>query len=372
MKKLVIATDSFLPRWDGVARFLKEIIPKLSKKYNITVLAPNFGSAIKGFENVRVVRFPILNFQVGDYPPAKLPFSKLKPYIKEADIVWTQSLGSIGASSIIYGKRYKKKVIAYTHSVEWELVSKAVKHFQGITRLITKLFARYLYNKCDALLVPTPNVGAIFRANKIKTPKLVVNLGLDSDKFIPPKDKRLAKKRLNIPPSSRVIGFVGRIVREKDLKTLVKAFRKLKKDNPDLHLLVVGGGILKEFKDIRRKRDAHFTGSKDNVLPYLQAMDVYVLPSLTETTSLSTLEAMSTGLAVITTRVGSIPTYIINKENGLFFKKRSSKDLVKKLELLLKNPPLIAQLGKEARKTIIKRFSWTRTVNEIDDILSSF
>ena len=48
MKRLLITTDSFLPRWDGIARMLSEIIPKLSQKYEITVVAPKFiGKSVK-------------------------------------------------------------------------------------------------------------------------------------------------------------------------------------------------------------------------------------------------------------------------------------------------------------------------------------
>ena len=58
MKKLLIATDNFLPRWDGIARFLNEIIPRLSEDFDITVVSPNFGK-IPEMEGVRFVSFPI-------------------------------------------------------------------------------------------------------------------------------------------------------------------------------------------------------------------------------------------------------------------------------------------------------------------------
>ena len=51
-KKLVISTDCFLPRWDGIARFLLEIIPRLSRYYDITVIAPKFEGTLKGFEKI--------------------------------------------------------------------------------------------------------------------------------------------------------------------------------------------------------------------------------------------------------------------------------------------------------------------------------
>ena len=79
------------------------------------------------------------------------------------------------------------------------------------------------------------------------------------------------------------------------------------------------------------------TGSKDNVVPYLQAMDIYVLPSLTETTSISTLEAMSCGLPVVVTPVGYVKNYIHDGKNGLFFPKKNSGILARKINELIKD-----------------------------------
>src|SRR3989338_4829140 len=86
MKKLLIATDSFLPRWDGVARFLSEVIPKLSKKYMITVLAPEFPGPPVEYDGVKIIRFKTFNFQVNAYTPAKPNLKLVKQQVKEADI----------------------------------------------------------------------------------------------------------------------------------------------------------------------------------------------------------------------------------------------------------------------------------------------
>jgi len=107
------------------------------------------------------------------------------------------------------------------------------------------------------------------------------------------------------------------------------------------------------------------TGFVDNVVPYLQAMDIFVMPSLTETTSLSTIEAMSCGLPVIATRVGDIKNYIIPKKNGLFMGKSNHYILKKKLERLLDDKYLRSTLGHNARETVVRKFSWRDTISNI-------
>ena len=102
----------------------------------------------------------------------------------------------------------------------------------------------------------------------------------------------------------------------------------------------------------------------------LQAMDIYVLPSLTETTSISTLEAMSCGLPVVVTPVGYVKHYIKDGKNGLLFPKKNSGMLAKKLNLLIKEERLRNKLGAEARKTVIKSFNWEKTVKGIEKALN--
>ena len=108
-EKLLIATDSFLPRWDGVSRFLSKIIPRISKEYDVTILAPKFKGKLKKL-NAELIRFPLINIQFGDISFAKPSIKKIKEEIKKADLVWAQTIGPIGAPAIHYAKKYKKPV----------------------------------------------------------------------------------------------------------------------------------------------------------------------------------------------------------------------------------------------------------------------
>ncbi|MBN2112130.1 glycosyltransferase family 4 protein, partial [Candidatus Woesearchaeota archaeon] len=252
---------------------------------------------------------------------------------------------------------------------EWELFSKAVKYFKRFVHKASGAFARYCYKRCQLLLIPSSDVGRILKENRIKTQTKVVHLGADVAKFIPPIDKKKAKKLVKINPRYNVIGFCGRIGREKDLPTLYNAFSKLSKIRTDIKLLIVGSGLKETEKALLEDKNIILAGSKDNVVPYLQAMDIYVLPSLTETTSISTLEAMSCGLAVVVTPVGYVKHYVKDNENGLFFPKKNSGILAQKINMLLKSEKLRLKLGEEARKTIVQKFSWEKTVEELEKVL---
>jgi len=372
MKKLLIATDSFLPRWDGIARFLNEIIPKLSDKYEITVIAPRFKGKLKDLKNIKIIRIPLSRIHVGDYTLARISIKKIISAVKQADIVWTQTIGPIGMPSILIARFFKKPIAAYIHSLEWELFSKSLSPKNPFRKLIysfTKLITRKLYNKCSLLLVPSLEVAEILNWHSIRTKKRVVHLGTDTLKFSPPEDKSIAKKKIGINPKHLVIGFTGRIGREKNIVTLYRAFLRVRKLYNNLTLLIIGKGV-KELKlMLESKKDIIVVESADNIVPYLQAMDIYVMPSLTETSSLSTMEAMSCGIAVVSTPVGYIKGYIKNNYNGLFFNKKNSYELSKKISDLLNNKNLRIKLGENARKTIIAFYNWDKTTNGINKVL---
>ena len=81
---------------------------------------------------------------------------------------------------------------------------------------------------------------------------------------------------------------------------------------------MVGDGTKKQVKEFKKIKNCKVTGFVPDVHEYLKAMDIFVMPSLTETTSLATLEAMACGLPVIATKVGYIKNYLVRNHNGLF------------------------------------------------------
>jgi glycosyltransferase involved in cell wall biosynthesis len=101
-------------------------------------------------------------------------------------------------------------------------------------------------------------------------------------------------------------------------------------------------------------------------------MDIYVLPSLLETTSLTTLEAMSCGVAPVCTPVGYVKHYIDEKRNGLLFPKQNALVLALKLSWLIREQRVRQALAHAARKTVEKDFSWEMTLQSVREVLGRF
>jgi len=104
-------------------------------------------------------------------------------------------------------------------------------------------------------------------------------------------------------------------------------------------------------------RSVTLVGASDRVPEILNAMDVFVLPSLGEGMSNTLLEAMSCGLPVLASRTGGNPEVVVDRESGWLFAPGNSDDLADQLEYLAASLETRRQLGKNARERAVQLFS---------------
>ncbi len=364
MKNILIATDCYLPRWDGIARFLSELIPPLTEKFTITVIAPDFEGQSVPDERIKMIRIKTYNFQIGDYRPPKIKANLIMKEVLENDIIFAQTVGPIGATAIRYGKKNNKKVVSYVHSLEWELFAKSIsdkKAVQSSVHHITKRFVKRVYSKCDLLLVPSPAVADVVKSIGISTKTETAKLGVDTKKFSPSRKK----------PGIRItIGYAGRIGREKDIPTLLKAWKIIREKRDDTDLMIVGEGIT-SYDDEIKALGVIRVGSTNNMAEYLKKMDLYVLTSLTETTSLSTLEAMSCGVPAIVTGTGETKIYVKEGRTGWKFQRGNHEELASKILNIIKDRKRMARVGKAARQMVIRDYNWKLTVAKITEVFEN-
>ena len=370
--RLLIASDTFLPRWDGISRFLAEIIPRLKHKFDITVIAPDLGpTPAESSSHFRLVKLPLSSIKVGDFRFPKAKYSIIKKEVEGCDIVFTQTIGPIGMAVISAAEKQDKRVVAFVHSIEWELatMSVGIEFLKSQSFAISKGIVRNVYKKVDLLVFPSQSIAELFTWHQVGGDKEVIHLGVDTKRFSPPESKEVAKKKFLIDKDKFVIGSHGRIAREKDLMTLLRAFLIVKKRYPETILLIVGDGVPSIKKKLESVRGVMLQGATDNVVPYVQAMDLFCLTSLTETTSLTTLEAMACGVPVIANKVGFVKEYLKDGKNGLFFIGKDSYDLSKKIMSVIKDAELRKRLSVNGRKFTEKEFDWAITAEKLQETL---
>ena len=135
-----------------------------------------------------------------------------------------------------------------------------------------------------------------------------MNNGIGAQKFAPRRARPAAKEKMGLADKVIVL-FMGRLAEQKSLPTLLNSFAVAHKSIPDLPLLLLGDGparpaLEEQARSLGLTNSVTFAGSQRDVMPYLEAADMFALPSLAEGISNSLLEAMSAGLACVATPVG--------------------------------------------------------------------
>ena len=371
-RRLLLVSDTYLPQIDGTVRFIEEFVKHCKNDFEITLLVPKFSDKENKL-GVKAIFLPVSRLiePLPTYPSIKLNLGnliKIKRAVKDSEIIFAQGPALLSYLAVYYARRYKKKAVFYTHVLPWELLDKSKSSFfwRTIAKMVRKI-SIYFYNKCDEVYLPYYDLEEQLKSYGIKTKTYITRLGIDIERFTLTKNKEASKKKVKIDEKKFVIGYVGRISKEKNLSILLEAFKKI--EVPNISLLLVGSGADSLVNQFKETKNCVVTGFVNNVPDYLNAMDIFVMPSLTETTSLATLEAMSCGLPVIATKVGFIKSYLVKDHNGIFFPRDSATMLALKIEQLMKDSELMRTLGTNARKMVAYSFSWERSVNKIKRLL---
>jgi glycosyltransferase involved in cell wall biosynthesis len=206
--------------------------------------------------------------------------------------------------------------------------------------------------------------------------------GIDTTRFRPVdgRGKAELRRRLELP-SGPIVVYTGRLSEGKGLDWLLRVWADVVREHRDAHLLIVGGGqgfgadietrLRMAASELGIEDRVTFTGLVANVPEYLQAADIFVLPSRSENLPLSLLEAMSCGLPSVATAVGGIVDIIEGGENGLLVPYDDDAALFGALTELLGSEGLAGRLAEEGRATVLERFDIGTVAARYRDVFST-
>ena len=165
--------------------------------------------------------------------------------------------------------------------------------------------------------------------------------------------------------------FAATWIERKGTQDLVAAFSQLAEKHPALSITVLGGGvsddaIKRSFPDRLQPRISSCYAKDDREAAQLFAdADVFVLPSLFEGTPLTLIEAMASGLPIVTTGICGMKDIIRNGENGLLVPTRSPESIVDAIDRLLRSAEMRTRLGRAARAEALASYSWARAADPV-------
>lgn len=232
---------------------------------------------------------------------------KIKEFFKEHhdyNVVHMNS-GSKNYPVLKYAKKYGISVrIAHSHNVDFQTNSKAQKLMGNAFKILLKKYATDYFG-CSK------EAGIWLFGEKVANQNnfSVMPNAIDYDKFKSNSEiRKNIRTSLNIKDDEFVVGHVGRFTHQKNHVFLINMFDLVFKQNPKFKLLLVGDGELKEdiknqIKNLGIEKSIIFTGFKTNANDFMQAMDIFVMPSEFEGLGIVLIEAQANGMKCFASNV---------------------------------------------------------------------
>lgn len=166
-----------------------------------------------------------------------------------------------------------------------------------------------------------------------------------------------------------VIGTVGRLIEQKGISILIRAFNDVRKLYPDSYLVIAGAGPERDFLEALVNRldltgQVEFLGYRRDISALMEHFDLFVFPTYGEGFGLVLLEAMAWEKPIVASHTTSIPEIVIDRETGLLVPPGDPEALARAICVLLEDPQWRAAMGARGRLRLDRFFTVERMVEE--------
>ncbi len=232
------------------------------------------------------------------------------------------------------------------------------------------LIDKWMAERADHLLAVSETARDYMRdIDKIRSPIDVVYLGFDFDRFAPNAGLRATiREEFGFADDDLVIGYVGNFAPGKGHVQLIEAYAEIVRTIPNARLLLLGRGKLTEVDDAIGRlglgRRITFAGWREDTHACLNAMDIFVQPSLSEAFSQVLIEAMGVGLPAVATGVGSAREVIEDGISGLIVPPDDIGAIASAISDLAANPEHRDSIAETGQRFVRRNFTVQRMIDE--------
>jgi glycosyltransferase involved in cell wall biosynthesis len=380
--RIAFFTDSFPPTHDGVAETTAALSGELAARGHqltvFTVRLPGEKRLERLPNGVNVRRH--LAIAAPSYPQyrvALLPYAPLFLSRRRFDVIHIHTPGFVGLAGYLAARRWGLPAICTFHSDLGGMLAGAGR--TSIARAFFREWARFnldLCLSCDAATAPTLAACAQLTAARTpRRPPVVIENGVDIGRFRPEATSPDWHDRLGVSPDRPFVTFLGRLTRDKGVLRFLDAMGDLPSKVPSF-AIVGGAGPLGPAVTARFAPGARLAnrGRFVGVVPdpekaaLLAQSRVFVLTSLSDTSSVALLEAMACGAACVVTNRGG-PAEIARRSGaGILVDPEDILALRQAIQELLLNPARAAGLAQRGRIWVTAEASIERTANRFDHL----
>lgn len=235
---------------------------------------------------------------------------------------------------------------------------------------------KYYSDKNDVFLTVSNKIKDVLIEDGLDPEKIITAYsGIDLKKFEKLPNPSYLVKEFTIPKKSVVLGNVAALVDHKDHQTLLKAIALIKTEKSFVFLILGEGELEDKLRKLTSELDIQnkvtFTGFRKDVLAFYNIFDIFTLTSKEEGLGTSVLDAMASGLPIVTTNAGGITEMVEHKKGALVSEIGDSKQLAEYYTRLIEDENLRIEFG-NYNKEHVKKFSVIETVKKTIQVYNLF
>ena len=199
----------------------------------------------------------------------------------------------------------------------------------------------------------------------------VIRLGIPLAERLADESAADYRRLYGIPREAFVVGWVGRMTGVKSTGAVLEIVRAARDEGVDAVLCMVGDGpdrvrLEQLAHELGIARSCFFVGYQEDVAGYYRLFDAFVLPSVTEGTPVSAIEALASGTPVVANRVGGVPDVVRDGVDGFLVEAGDVRGAGRRLAELAGDPKLRARMGEAGRARVLDRYAVSRLVDDVD------
>jgi glycosyltransferase involved in cell wall biosynthesis len=283
--------------------------------------------------------------------------------------------------------RHGRYDVVHTHLFQADVIGRIAAILAGVPAIVKSLHNMGEWKKWHHLLIDrwlsrvTNRViccSARLRQSAIQQERLdparvtTIYHGVDVKRFDLAVDRAKYLRQLDLDPSRRVVGTVGRPIAEKGHEHLLDAIPQILAAHPDVQFLIVGEGRSRRALMERAAREGlsqvRFIGARSDIPELLAVMDVFVFPSVLEGLGIAVLEAMAAGVPVVASDIRPISEMIAHDSTALLVEPKNPAALAAAVNRLLSDDALQRSLRSNARDRVRSEFTEWKMVRSIEAV----
>ncbi|MBN1288709.1 MAG: glycosyltransferase family 4 protein [Actinobacteria bacterium] len=318
-------------------------------------------------------------YRVGDYPP-RIPQEDWVPWTLQLNIALLERsislMNDLGSVDVIHAHdwlvahaasglkhAYQVPLVATIHATEY---GRHQGHLPGpMNRLIHQIEWWLTFESVRTICCSQYMADQVEKIFELPTDKIdIIPNGIDTSSFKHDVNVDLHRRKY-VPSGDKLVFFVGRLVYEKGIQTVIEAMPVILKEVPDVTFVVAGTGphmnqLRAMTHELGLDRKVRFTGYIDNdtLSAFYKYADLTVVPSLYEPFGMVVLESMAMGTPTIVADTGGLSEIVIHEETGLKFQAGDPKSLAEAMLRVLTDEKLAERITTDARSYMGDRYSW--------------